>query len=120
MRRTFTALAALLCSLSVSGEDTAGAIDGKALRGILAPAGDVTARVGRELAAFDADFSGELEAREFSKWVTQLRLQQQVAAGAASDENAARAWAAEAFKTADSDGSGGVNPGEMIAFLGGA
>lgn len=110
----------LCCTLPAIGQEPAATPDGKSLRNILAPAGDVTARVGRELAAFDADFSGELEAREFSKWVTQLRLQQQTAAGTPTDEASARAWAAEAFKAADTDGSGGVSPPEMIAFLGGA
>lgn len=117
-------LALLVATGAVAQDGTPAAdampgVDGTELRDILAPAGDVVARVGREFAAFDADYSGELESREFVKWITQLKLTQLTASGAEPDENAARAWAATAFTVADADGSGGVSPPELISFLGG-
>ena len=118
MRRLLLA-ACVLPAFTCAQEPPAGTISGAGLKAILAPSGDVVARVGREFAAFDSDYSGELEQREFVRWVTQLRLSERAASGSPVDEAAARRWATEALTVADMDGSGGVSQSEFVAFLGG-
>jgi hypothetical protein len=78
-----------------------------------APATSASQLVDREFAAYDLDKSGDLNAAEFSAWVTKLRKP--------ADDGAAQpdspTWSASLFARADVDHNQSVSKTEMTTLL---
>lgn len=78
-----------------------------------ATADQIAAIVEKEFASHDSDANGELNATEFSAWMTKLRA----SSPQQSPEVDPATWAAQAFKVADADSSASVNKAELVGFL---
>ncbi|PHR93679.1 MAG: hypothetical protein COA69_03325 [Robiginitomaculum sp.] len=81
----------------------------------------VATRIGREFAAFDSDYSGELSAYEFSKWLIplhELRYEFDEAPMTISDEDL-QDWSKGAHAFADTDRNGEVSQAELTRYFGG-
>jgi hypothetical protein len=93
--------------------EPASADEATSAAGTPATATQVAAIVEQEFAAHDSDGNGELNAAEFTAWMTKLRA----AAPQQGDNVDPATWSAQAFKVADADSSSSVSKAELVNFL---
>lgn len=71
---------------------------------------DAAGIVAADWATYDANSNKQLSRAEFGKWVTALQT-------SATNKAPTQAYLSEAFKTADTNKSGGVSRDELVKFL---
>lgn len=79
---------------------------------------DIAYAVNQQFPTHDANSDGTLDQGEFAAWMIPLQTAQLPDGTTPTDEQL-QSWAREAFGTADSDGSEGLNQAEVTTYLGG-